>query len=171
VGVSCYHFSKMVGPSGRVISFEPDQTSVAYLRRNVARHQLENVTVVEAAIGGADGTANFLAEGTVSSGMAHVLGRKSAGDVIEVPVISLATAFSKYGTPNLCKIDIEGAEIEALQPAAEHIAKLDINFVVDTDHWVDGKPTTERVEAAFRRAGYRTETVGGMIPVTYAWKG
>jgi len=168
VGVSCYHFSKMVGPTGRVISFEPDRISLGYLRKNIARHGLENVTVVEAAIGGADGKASFFSEGTVSSGMAHVLRRKSAGDVIEVPVISLRTAFSRYGTPNLCKIDIEGAEIEALESAAECFSSLEINFVVDTDHLVDDDTSTRRVEAIFRRAGYETETVGETLAVTYA---
>jgi FkbM family methyltransferase len=168
VGITSYYFSKMVGPGGHVICFEPDQISLIYLHRNIARHHLENVTVVEAAVGGADGTAHFFSEGTVSSGMARVLARKSAGDVIEVPVVSLATAFQQYGVPNLCKIDIEGAEIEALDSAAECFASLKINFVVDTDHWVNGEPTAKRVEAIFKRAGYETETLGEAIPVTYA---
>jgi FkbM family methyltransferase len=168
VGISCYHFSKMVGPAGRVICFEPDQISLGYLRGNIARHGLENVTVVEAAVGGADGSAQFYSEGTVSSGMARVLARKPAGDVIEVPVLSLRTAFDRFGVPNLCKIDIEGAEIEALDSAADFLSTLKINFVVDTDHWVDGDTSAKRVEAIFRRAGYEAETVGDDVTVTYA---
>jgi FkbM family methyltransferase len=167
IGVSCYHFSKLVGPSGRVISFEPDLISVKYLRRNVARHGLDNVTIVEEAVGARDGTASFFSEGTLSSGLAHVLARKPEADVIEVPMISLSTAFERYGVPALCKIDIEGAEIELLDAAVDCISKHKINFVVDTDHWVNGEPTAKRIEAIFKRAGYQTETVG-RIPVTYA---
>jgi FkbM family methyltransferase len=168
VGVSCYHFSILVGPSGRVISFEPDQTNVGYLRKNISRHRLENVTVVEAALGGEDGSAKFISEGTLSSGMAHLLARSSSGDVIEVPVLSLETAFKRFGVPNFCKIDIEGAEIEALESAAKCFSSLKINFVVDTDHWVNGEPTAKRIEDIFKSAGYETETVANPVPVTYA---
>ncbi len=170
IGVSCYRFSKLVGSAGRVISFEPDLTSVEYLRRNVARHGLDNVTIVEEALGSHDGTVKFFSEGTLSSGVAHLVGRNPAAGVIEVPMLSLATAIERYGVPDLCKIDIEGAEIELLEGAVDCISKHKINFAVDSDHWVNGEATAKRVEAIFRRAGYETQTLGE-VPVTYARRG
>jgi hypothetical protein len=62
-GISTCQFAKLVGPTGRVVCFEPDQVTLPYLRRNIARHNLDNVTLVEAAIGGEDGTADFYSEG------------------------------------------------------------------------------------------------------------
>jgi FkbM family methyltransferase len=168
VGISVYHFSKMVGKSGRVVCFEPDPISLGYLRRNIKRHGLENVTVVESAVGGADGTVEFYAEGTLGSGMANLLGRDPVGDVITVPLVSLRTAFATYGVPSLCKVDIEGAEVAALDAAVDLIAPLKINFVVDTTHMVEGSFTDQRVEAIFKRAGYTTETVKADFLTTYA---
>jgi FkbM family methyltransferase len=142
-----------------VVCFEPDISNAGFLRKNIKRHSLENVTVVEAAVGGADGTAQFISEGTLGSGLSSVIKRYSAGDVITVPVIALRSAFEKYGVPNLCKIDIEGAEIDALEAALDSFRDFKINFVVDTAHIVGGEYTDKRVESIFRRAGYETLTV------------
>jgi hypothetical protein len=89
------------------------------------------------------------------------------GDVINVPVISLHTAFGKYGVPNLCKMDIEGAEVETLQGVAKYLGDLNINFVVDTVHIVNGETTAERVETIFRQAGYETKTITLPALTTY----
>lgn len=167
-GISVYHFSKMAGPTGRVVCFEPDPGTREFLRRNLERHRLENVTVVEAAVGGEDGTAEFFAEGTLGSGIASVLARESVGNVITVPVISLRTAFEKFGIPNLCKVDIEGAEIAALDAAVDLISTLKINFVVDTTHLVGGEYTDKRVQAIFEKAGYKSETAKADFLTTYA---
>lgn len=167
-GISVYHFSKMVGPSGRVVCFEPDPISLDFLRKNIARHHLENVTVVEAAIGGMDGTASFSSEGTLFSSLTNVLPKKPAGNVLNVPVMSLRTAFNKFGAPSLCKIDIEGAEVEALETLCEQLHSLETNFVVDTNHKVHGDITAKRVEAIFRRGGYETETIAKTGSTTYA---
>jgi FkbM family methyltransferase len=167
-GVTVYHFSKMVGPRGRVISFEPDRIILQYLKRNIARHKLDNVTLVEAAVGADDGTARFFTEGNLGSGLERSQQRRPAGDVIDVPVISLGSAFAKFGVPNFCKMDIEGAEVETLEAAVDELAAHKTNFVVDTGHLRNGEFTDKKVEAAFRRAGYQTETVRRQSIMTYA---
>ena len=40
-------FSRMVGPSGKVYAFEPDDHTYEYLLRNIESHQLENVIPVK----------------------------------------------------------------------------------------------------------------------------
>jgi len=133
-GFSVYLFSQYVGETGRVICFEPDPTNLEILKRNIQRFDLRNVTVVPAAIGGTDGTAQFSSEGTVGSQLISLLARESVGNVITVPVMSLRTAFEKFGIPNFCKIDIEGAEIEALESAIDCITANKSHYVVDTCH-------------------------------------
>jgi hypothetical protein len=54
-GVSSYHFSKLVGATGRVIAFEPDPLNFSLLLRNIERHELANVTPVQIAIAGNNG--------------------------------------------------------------------------------------------------------------------
>ena len=167
-GITTYQFSKMVGPTGRIISFEPDPILLPYIKRNIARHKLENVTLIEAAIGAKDGTANFFSEGTTGSSLEHTQDRSSKGDVVEVPIVSLPTAIAKFGAPNFCKMDIEGAEIETLESVVDLISTKNIHFVVDTGHLRNGEFSDRRVEEAFRRAGYITETKYRFSVITYA---
>ena len=46
-----------------MIAFEPDPETFNYLLRNIKRHNLTNVTAVQAAIAGTSGSAPFNAEG------------------------------------------------------------------------------------------------------------
>jgi FkbM family methyltransferase len=167
-GFSVYFFSQLVGPGGRVICFEPDPANLLILNRNIERYSLRNVTVVSAAIGAKDGTAQFSSEGTIGSQLVNFLARDTVGDIISVSVMSLRTAFEKFGVPQFCKIDIEGAEIEALESAEECLALKNTHYVVDTNHTVGSDLTDKRVEAIFRRMGYETKTTWEPFASTYA---
>ena len=50
VGLFAVPAAMAVGRDGRVIAFEPDPDNRRLLTRNVARHGLENVTIVDAAV-------------------------------------------------------------------------------------------------------------------------
>ncbi len=158
-GVSTYHFSRAVGQSGRVIAFEPDPLNRSLLLRNLERHGVSNVTVVDAAVADTAGFAAFLAEGTIGSNLATISSRATVGTTIQVRTMTLADAFSQYGRPDLCKIDIEGAEVGVLGASRELLRTARTNFVLDTNHMLDGALTSERVESIFRECGFRCESV------------
>ncbi len=157
-GVSVYYFSKAVGPSGRVIAFEPDKLNHSQLLKNIDRHGLSNVTTVRAAIAGTSGTAHFHSEGTQGSGLSRHFGRPSFLPVDMVETITLGDAFDKWGVPNFCKIDIEGAEIEALAGAQERLQRASVPLALDTSHIVNGTRTQFEVERILQAAGYQVES-------------
>jgi hypothetical protein len=68
-GASTYFFSHLVGPSGRVFAFEPDDSNYEYLVRNVEMHKLTNVTLVKKALSSNTGVAKFNMDGTMSAGI------------------------------------------------------------------------------------------------------
>lgn len=164
-GVSTYAFSKLVGDSGRVIAFEPDPQNYSLLLRNIAHHQLKNVTPIKLAIAASRGTAPFHSEGTIGSGLARSSSRPSAGTVEMVKTITLADSFAEYGEPAFCKVDIEGAEIEVIESSVELLAGCRTHFAFDTGHMVDGSLTNMRIERCFRRQGHNaaSESVPGMM--------
>lgn len=164
-GVSTYHFSKLVGSTGKVFAFEPDPLNYSLLLRNISRHELENVTPLKVAIAGSPGQASFHCEGTIGSGLARNSSRATIGTVEMVEAITLADAFKLYGTPALCKIDIEGSEIETIAAANALLAWCKTNFALDTNHVVDGSFTNSRIEKMFANSGYEAESaeVGGMM--------
>jgi hypothetical protein len=57
------------------------------------------------------------------------------------------------------KMDIEGAEIEALEGCVLTIEKLQPNFAIASYHIVDGAPTYIKVEEFFQKMNYPYKTV------------
>src|SRR5215469_6233719 len=63
IGLFSLIAARMVGPSGWVVSFEPDPVAAARLRRNVERNGFSNVTVVEAGVWSSSGEQKFVTAG------------------------------------------------------------------------------------------------------------
>ncbi len=115
--------ARRVGPSGRVISFEPSSRERGHLERNIALNGLGNVTVVPVALGAAAGHADLhLAQG-VHSGH-NTLGHFAHEDVVpanveRVPLETLDAVVSRLGLScvDVIKIDVEGGEANVLAGA------------------------------------------------------
>jgi FkbM family methyltransferase len=157
-GVSTYVFSKAVGESGRVYSFEPDAGSYALLLRNVNRHQLRNVIPLQFAVAATSGQAEFHQEGTLGSVLSRHSPRATTGIVSTVPTIDLSAACERFGLPSFVKVDIEGSEVEVLEGSRDFLRRNSINFALDTHHWVNGTRTTQQVERIFGECGYETDS-------------
>jgi FkbM family methyltransferase len=155
-GVSTYHFSKLVGSSGRVFAFEPDPTNYPILLRNVERHGLKNVTALNLAIAGSNGVLKFNSEGTTGSGLSRSMTRVSLSGVTDVNAITLEQACSQFGFPQFAKIDVEGAEIEIVESSRQFLRSHPMQLVLDTSHKVDGKLTVRPVERLFAECEYET---------------
>jgi FkbM family methyltransferase len=120
-GFFCLIASRFVGPSGKIVAFEPDPENAAVLRANNARNGITHVAVEEAALWSSVGQVTFERASDLSN---RTQGRiTSAADPqvirISVPALRLDDViFSRgYPAPQLIKMDIEGAEWGALQGA------------------------------------------------------
>ncbi len=110
--------SRLVGESGRVYSFEVSPKTLPRLRRNIALNRAQNIEVVEAAVCGADGRLTFyLGQGVDSGSSSLSEPHDYQGDHLAVPGMRLDTfARSRpISQIDLIKLDIEGAELEALR--------------------------------------------------------
>jgi len=157
-GISTYRFSKLVGHEGKVIALEPDPLNYALLRRNIARHNLRNVVAVHAAVANKRGLARFYADGSLGSCLADLPSVGTVARVQFVPTVTLADAFARWGEPDFCKIDIEGAEIQVLASAKDLLAEARTHFALDTSHIVRGQPTARSIERIFRESGFEVES-------------
>jgi FkbM family methyltransferase len=92
-----------------VFSFEPHVANLCYLRRHLELNSFANCTVVSKAVSDTNGTAKF------DSGHDRSEGRISEDGELEVQSISL-DSFCEEGnpSPDVIKMDIEGAEYDAL---------------------------------------------------------
>jgi FkbM family methyltransferase len=95
--------SRLVGPTGRVISFEPDPAARAQLERNVALNGAGNVRIVPIALSDRNGTARL------SGGDSEAVVGES-GEA-EVQTMTLPDFIAQEGPPDVVKVDIEGGEL------------------------------------------------------------
>ena len=121
VGANAGFFSliaaRAVGPTGRVVAFEPEPSNAACIAEQLRLNELPQCHVVQKAVGDKSSTMIFRRGDDSSTGRLIAEGERLPAD-IAVPVITL-DGFAGEGNeiPDLVKIDVEGAEVEVLQGA------------------------------------------------------
>ena len=169
-------FARSVGAGGHVVAFEPDPANASVLRRNMLRHAVSNVTVIEAGIWSESTELSFVAEGNMGSAIAQLLPRAVASHV--VPVLSLRDAVSRacevsrLETVAFLKFDIEGAELAVLKAGAELLRTHRPRLVIEPHNirQADGSVRLNRddVIAELSRLDYRCDLAaqGSLILAT-----
>jgi FkbM family methyltransferase len=105
-------------PQARITAFEADPQVYAVLQRNLQRNGMSGITVRHAAIWRETGTIPFRCEGS-DAGAIDRVGAATEGAVREVPCVRLRDVLAETGTVDFMKMDIEGAELDVLEDAAE----------------------------------------------------
>lgn len=109
--------SSLVGESGRVVAFEPAVRNIHYLHRHVKLNGLRNVTILPAACSDATGATSFSAGRNSAEG--HLT--QGSDDALSGPVVTVSIDDFVCATrlsPNVLKIDVEGAEHLVLKGAS-----------------------------------------------------
>ena len=109
-------FSKLVGSSGHVYTFEADPTLIKTINENVKLNKLDNVTVIPKAISNKSGISEFSLDETYDT--RNQLDAKSPkGKVIKIETISLDEFCNENWLKQVdfIKMDIEGSEPKAIQ--------------------------------------------------------
>ena len=155
-GLTAYFFSQLVGPAGKVIAFEPDETNYGFLLRNIELHKLENVVPVKAAVSDETGTATFCMDGTMGAGLTKTLAHSDQQHSRVVETLSPEDACARFGgVPRYIKMDIEGAELSVIAACKTLLEKNPIHLVIESNHVVDGKYTAGPLEAILGGIGYK----------------
>jgi FkbM family methyltransferase len=121
VGTDTVAFADAVGPTGRVVAVEAHPVTFGLLQRTVELSGLQNrVICVNAAI--ADKAGSLVIEDGAST-LRSTVKRDGAGHVVRALSLDELCAELGLGEIALLKMNIEGAEREALQGAASTLAR------------------------------------------------
>ena len=102
--------SLLVGHAGQVFAFEPLPQNLLYLREHLRLNKIANVSVIDAAVTSQRGTVNFVGGPSTSTGHIAAQGQHQVrGTSLDDFVFQ-----ENNPPPDYLKIDVEGAEVEAL---------------------------------------------------------
>ncbi len=135
IGLHTIMASHLVGPTGRVLAFEPDPYNRAALRANLARSRCANVTTSPQALGAAPGRATLHQSlGTISTSLSVREAKYGPFRQLEVEVTSLdhARADAPDG-PLVVKLDLEGNEPHALEGMASLAGRAQFVCIVEVN--------------------------------------
>lgn len=141
--------SRLVG-TGRVLAFEPSPLNLAYLTRHIRINHLTNVEVFPIAIGLREGRSSFDMTG-FGTGRGRLLA-DPANHHPQVQVNALDELYDqgRLRDPTFIKMDIEGAEGDALRGAARMLARCRPTILLA----VHGEAVKQECESLLRGLGY-----------------
>jgi len=156
--------ARLVHPGGMVYAFEPHRPSAASAARNAAINDFVNVTVVDAAVGSADGRMTLsLDAASAKHGLNQGLG-------VDVAVVAIDQWIRRTDArpPTFVMIDVEGAEMRALDGMLSTLAEHRPTICCEV-HW-HGEPFLAYCRRTLAPLGYRVRNLdGGALPTEGRW--
>ena len=164
IGTLAMRYAQAVGGRGRVYSFEP--VVPGPLRRNLKANFVGNVTVVEKAVGDAPGRIEFAVHDNC------IDSRHDAADTAEQPVVARVEVevvrlddwcAAEGVTPDVVKLDVEGAEEPALRGGERTLRERRPRLTIASYHLdAAGDPQHPKLARLLRKWGYTVrERPGG----------
>jgi FkbM family methyltransferase len=150
IGLASLYF-KLRYPHARLTAFEPDPELAAICRSNLALNDAtDDAEVKQAAVWTADGTLDFVCEGTDSGAIAS-LNQPIEGPVAHVPSVRLRDWL--HEPVDLLKLDIEGAELAVLDDCRDRLQHVRA-MIVELHEFDPAKRQTGTVFDLLDAAGF-----------------
>lgn len=158
--------ARKVGKKGKVIAFEPDKKNRKILQRNLEKEGLNNFIVIEKGLWDKKTKLKFSGQDGLHSTLFKEVNQS------EVEVVKLDEELKKIGIKKIdvLKMDIEGAEIKAIQGAEETLKNNNVKVMIASYHIVNGATTSHFLEKYLSDLCYQVKTDYPKHLTTYAWK-
>ncbi|PYR95056.1 MAG: hypothetical protein DMF84_03445 [Acidobacteria bacterium] len=113
-----------VGDQGHVIALEPDPRHFASLTRNIAMNPFAQITPLQIAAGSRDGIVTLAgyADDAENRGVSRIADTGSVGHRFDVPCTTIDRLTASSARMDVVKIDVEGAEMDALAGMRDGLA-------------------------------------------------
>ena len=173
IGANAGYFTlvaaQKVGSSGFVFAFDPVTLNSEVIKKQIALNDLGSFCKVEAlAISNHEGKAPFVIPSRNAN--AHLVdiaapNVQADGEIIEVKLTTLDQFVLNHPHPTLIKMDIEGAEVAALEGANQLLSGPEAPVMLVSTHSVE---LDARVKHILKKHGYGMINLSGFEQMVYA---
>jgi len=149
--------SKLVGPTGQVIAFEPLPANYRVLEENIALNGVKNVQIQCEAVGERSGEMEFRVPDPEDSLIAGQVSPADPRGYMSVRVVSLDDFLFERGVHvDFIKMDVEGAEGDILRGAWRTLRTFHSPMMVEL-HDVDKQKSRHPVVVMIEELGYQIQ--------------
>jgi len=145
-------------PEASIWALEPSERQRILLSRNIALNRMTGrIQIVPFGLWNCEGCLSFRTHGAMSSlrKVSELPNNFAFTESIQTVSIDVWAKRSKLRRLDLIKMDIEGAEIEALEGAGEVLRKYQPRLLIQAYHQRDGVRTFERCARYLSQFGYQ----------------
>jgi FkbM family methyltransferase len=158
-------------PEAKIDVFEPSPRQQTMIRRNASKNSVtERIQVYPLGLWNEPARLAFRTHGSISS-LQKVTMMDPAmpfEETVEVVTLDAWAAKEKIEALDLIKMDIEGAEIEALEGAKESLKRFKPDILLQAYHIREGARTLERCIAILEPLRYSWREIPGISGFVYA---
>ena len=157
IGFYTIESALVVGPAGRMISIEAAKPHVAALRHNIDLNALNNVSLIDIAVGDRTGKATLALPLEANLG-SFTVGQVNSNETYHVEVRRLDDVLADLNVHSLdlIKMDIEGSEFRALSGAEETLKRFRPAILIELNEVALGRcgASSSQVKVLLGQAGY-----------------
>ncbi len=147
--------SRILAPGGRILAIEPHPRTARELAAQINLNAV-NATVLRFAISDHPGTTHFTATG--GSQVQHITDGSDPGSIM-VPLTTIDLLAAEHPAPDVIKLDVEGAELDALRGGMATLAMHTPTLLIE----VHAEENNAAIYDLLSPLGYRYYTCAGTL--------
>jgi FkbM family methyltransferase len=165
-GAFAIFWKKFINNKSKIICFEPDKENIKIMKKNFNLNKIKGIKIIEKGIWNKKEVLKFSANGEA--------GHLNPKGNIAIKVTDLVSELRAQKIPQksvaFIKMDIEGAEIEAIEGMKEFLSKESPQLSIATYHYREGVQTFIQIEKMLKELGFKVKTDYPKHLTTIAWK-
>jgi len=156
--------SQIIGSKGKIIAIEPQQENISLLRLNIKRNHLQNVKIIEAAIGDycKQGKLYVNKRASNTHSLLPFYSNESQDNwkTQEVKIYSIDALTRKLNFPvDFIRMDIEGYELNAIKGMNQTLKRYKPSLAIELHYDVLGMKGVVKLLEILKQNGYKAKHI------------